>query len=548
MVERLKVADFFCGAGGFSEGFRQAGFDIVFAVDKWNPAVTTYKANLAHTNVKELDVAEISRLDDEKFEELIPDTEVIIGSPPCVAFSNSNKSGNADKELGIELFTSFLRIIARKWNKKNSILKYWILENVPNIETYIEEKYTAKDLELKGIPEETVVLEPKKSLSCGVYNVKYYGAPTNRNRYICGEFPIPEKTTELPETFITLGKVLETLKKPSDIESQITDCNYPDLSLQYSEVTDHDYTYFVEKFEWESAKRLKKDRGYMGKMSFPERLDRPSRTVMATMSASSRESMVLKIDDSEEYRLPTVREAASMMSFPIDYRFYGRTRGTKYTLVGNAVPPKFSNALAKAIASEESMEIPSKYIPIEYDPEIEFVNLNGKPIERKKERKKRNVTKFKYHIPYLIISSYRVELTNRNSDMKRQNFKWDAEIHYSQGRENAKCHKPCVLTNMNDTLKKKIYSFLDSLKDRVTTFNDFQGIFCMTEEERGKRMGPYELLSAIRKFIDDNVIDPSETITLGGLEKPIPRAIAVGYTVLVIALDLMKAKGIPRAT
>ena len=28
----MRVADFFCGGGGFSEGFRQAGFDIVFAV------------------------------------------------------------------------------------------------------------------------------------------------------------------------------------------------------------------------------------------------------------------------------------------------------------------------------------------------------------------------------------------------------------------------------------------------------------------------------------------------------------------------------------
>ena len=38
-VYEMRVADFFCGGGGFSEGFRQAGFEIVFAVDKWGPAV-----------------------------------------------------------------------------------------------------------------------------------------------------------------------------------------------------------------------------------------------------------------------------------------------------------------------------------------------------------------------------------------------------------------------------------------------------------------------------------------------------------------------------
>ena len=43
--EIMKVADFFCGGGGFSEGFRQAGFEIVFAVDSWAPAVKTYKGN-----------------------------------------------------------------------------------------------------------------------------------------------------------------------------------------------------------------------------------------------------------------------------------------------------------------------------------------------------------------------------------------------------------------------------------------------------------------------------------------------------------------------
>ena len=92
----MKVADFFCG-GGFSEGFRQAGFDIVFAVDKWLPAVKTYKANKPKTNVLHDDIIRISNLPDLEFNALVPDTEVIIGSPPCQSFSHSNKSGNADK-------------------------------------------------------------------------------------------------------------------------------------------------------------------------------------------------------------------------------------------------------------------------------------------------------------------------------------------------------------------------------------------------------------------------------------------------------------------
>ena len=66
------------------------------------------------------------------------------------------------------------------------------------------------------------------------------------------------------------------------------------------------------------------------------------------MTASSREAMILGYKRGK-YRLPTVREAATMMSFPIDYWFYGKTKSIKHTLVGNAVPPKMSYAIAKAI-------------------------------------------------------------------------------------------------------------------------------------------------------------------------------------------------------
>ena len=129
----MRVADFFCGGGGFSEGFRQAGFQIVFAVDKWKPAVTTYKGNKPGVNVLLDDVIRISNLEDEEFERIVPDSEVIIGSPPCQAFSQSNKSGNADKTLGIQLIEAYLRIVARKKFKHNSILKILELLQTGNV-------------------------------------------------------------------------------------------------------------------------------------------------------------------------------------------------------------------------------------------------------------------------------------------------------------------------------------------------------------------------------------------------------------------------------
>lgn len=528
----MKVADFFCGGGGFSEGFRQAGFEIVFAVDKWGPAIMTYKGNKPGVNVIQDDVIRISNLPDDEFEALVPDSEVIIGSPPCQSFSHSNKSGNADKSIGIQLIEAFLKIIARKKYKQDSILRYWVLENVPAVKDYIKDEYTAADFGLEG----DFVLRPHDGAS-GKYNAKYFGAPTNRVRYLCGEFPKPVETRDNNDV-TTLRQVIESLGDPLRKDNgKINDINYPDLVMGADQVTDQHYIYELAEFEYKTAKRLKQDKGYMGKMAFPENLEKPARTVMATMTASAREAMILGYGDSR-YRLPTVREAACMMSFPIDFWFYGESKGIKHTLIGNAVPPKLSYAVAIAIAQQENETVPEKYIPINHDNSISFVNLNGVQFEKKLERPRRAVAKFKYHIPYLIIDAFRVELTNYHSDFDNQLFKWDAEIHYSQGKGKAKVFTPSITMRAIPTpFKESIRDYIkDTIKLVPRNMNDFQSIFCMTTENRSKQKyyGPYELLESIKAFIEETLSSEDQQKYVQFNDEPImvPLAIATGYLIL----------------
>lgn len=527
----MRVADFFCGGGGFSEGFRQAGFDIVFAVDKWEPAVKTYRGNKPGVNVIQDDVIRISKLPNEEFEALVPDSEVIIGSPPCQAFSHSNKSGNADKSMGIQLIEAYLRIIARKKFKPESILRYWVLENVPSVKDYIKKEYTAADLGLEG----DFILRPHDGFS-GKYNAKYFGAPTNRKRYLCGEFPEPIKVKD-DNNVITLKMVLDSLGDPLRKDSNfIKDINYPSLSIRCQQVTDQHYIYELAEFECKTAKRLKQDKGYMGKMAFPENMSKPARTVMATMSASSREAMILGYRDGR-YRLPTVREAACMMSFPIDYWFYGDSKATKHTLVGNAVPPKMSYAIAKAIAMAEKLPLPKKYPRIKHDSNIDFYNLNGVTFEIKKEMPRRAVAKFKYHIPYLIFDAYRVELTNYHSDFENRKFIWTAEIHYSQGKDKAKVYIPTLdIQDLPNLYHSKIIRFLTSVSKKIPEMNAFQQVYCMAPEQRENTswIGPYELLDLIKKFIDDSITIDEQKKSIPIREKPdnLPLASAVGYYIL----------------
>ncbi len=46
-----RAVDFFCGGGGFSEGFRQAGIDVIAAFDLWKIAVDTHNGNHPDCNV-----------------------------------------------------------------------------------------------------------------------------------------------------------------------------------------------------------------------------------------------------------------------------------------------------------------------------------------------------------------------------------------------------------------------------------------------------------------------------------------------------------------
>ncbi|MGH1875065.1 DNA cytosine methyltransferase [Enterococcus casseliflavus] len=529
------VVDFFCGAGGFSEGFHQAGFEIIKAFDIWSPAILTHNRN--HPSSKPIaeygNVEEIAYMPDLKFEETVPDSDVIIGSPPCVAFSNSNKSGKADKTQGIKLLKSYLRIIARKQFKKNSILKYWVLENVTNIQKYIKPSYTMSDLGLPG----DEVLEVKYQGS-GVYEMKFFGVPSNRKRYICGNFPSPQKICN-DTNFITLERVLLSLGFPKEkINRKVQDINF-NFSILGKNLTDHHYIKEIAPFEWKKAKRQKQDKGYMGRMSFPEDRNKPARTIMATMSGSSRESFILSLGE-ERYRYPTIREVATIMSFPIDYRFYGDSDAVKYKLVGNAVPPKFSYAIAKAIIEDSSEEERmTKARRKRFKVDDGFVNLNYMKFPLNTEKKKKKYAGYKYHVPYLKINTYRAELQNYFIDGK---VKWKTEIHKSQGEAMK------VFKNLNDCLDFLNYESQMIIENFVTKYimliktqDNLQETYRLTTEQRSKEnlVGPDELLNEIRGLVDKyfNNVEGDRSVHLDGIEYKIPYKIIICYVVLARIIE-----------
>jgi DNA (cytosine-5)-methyltransferase 1 len=134
--------------------------------------------------------------------------------------------------------------------------------------------------------------------------------------------------------------------------TSVTDPNYPDIKISIEDLHDYNYDTGLYEIEWKKAQNAKQNHPYMGRMSFPENIDNPSRTIMATLSRSTREAIIFKSETNRkgngEYRTPTIREAAVIMGFPITYQFCGN-ESTKWRQIGNAVCVQLSYALANKI-------------------------------------------------------------------------------------------------------------------------------------------------------------------------------------------------------
>lgn len=511
-MNELSVIDFFCGAGGFSEGFKQMGFEIKHGYDHWKPAIDTFNHNFnLQCQVKNI-------LDfKQSIEEIenLPDTDVIIGSPPCVSFSSSNKSGNADKSLGVELTETFLRIVAVKKHQPNSILKAWFMENVVNSKRYLQTQYTFKDLGLTEWANKHRISPLKIAIdlfeNTSVINSADYGSVQSRKRVISGEIIkkkkliIPQPTHQQKESQLNLPlyNSISLIKRnfPSPFEKKnkvlIKDIQYI-IELEQHKITDHFYDTGVYEAEWRFSKHWKTNHPFMGKMSFPENVNNPSRTITATKIANSRESIIYKSEINRtgdgEYRLPTVREAAIIMGFPITYQFVG-SENAKWRLVGNAVCASVSRAFASTVLSALGIKQELKLIT-NGTPNLKSVlNLNNysrkafdnPPIKNKNARcrwqpvKEGNLT--------VTLSNYDIEKNNKADG------KWRTSIQYGTG-------KGFPIQHIEDEYFKKLESIILKFKGGSKFLGIINNGFSEKIGSANKLQEMFELQKSIGDFLE----------------------------------------------
>lgn len=223
--------DLFCGAGGFSEGILQAGFDILFSSDRSPMVQETYVNRHQQLGLEEgvdthFELADIKELTSERIFEVINnlrygnifkpgDIDVIFGGPPCQGFSRLGKRDASDPRN--MLFHEYLRII------RDVRPRYVVMENVTGILDMLmldfpsvvrDESYLGQNL-VKEILEKELQELGYTLLDVKVLNAANFGVPQQRNRVVFLayrndvnplEYPEPE---ELPE--VTVREALSGL-------------------------------------------------------------------------------------------------------------------------------------------------------------------------------------------------------------------------------------------------------------------------------------------------------------------------------------------------
>ena len=294
-TNKIRTIDLFCGCGGMSLGFQNAGFNIVAAFDHWKPAVNVYRSNFNH-HVSECD------LYDSKMGKTIRDLKpnLIIGGPPCQDFSSAGPNRHTSHRAG--LIERFVDIV------EEAKPYYFVMENVPRVRLRPVFKKAVERLQSLGYGQNMRVLDASL---CGV--------PQQRKRlFLVGAIGAKD------------GFLNSYLEKGLSIKPMtLRDCFGKSLGTDYYFRVPTNYTRRgVFSIDAPSVTIRGVDRpippGYPGHPEDP-------------------------VPIGPKVRALTVLERSYIQTFPKTFKFSGG-KSDLNMMIGNAVPVKFSEYVANALA------------------------------------------------------------------------------------------------------------------------------------------------------------------------------------------------------
>jgi DNA (cytosine-5)-methyltransferase 1 len=328
MTPRLNTISLFTGGGGMDLGFAAAGYSICLATDIDSYSCKTLELNFGKKryyrkhavvvgDINEITTSRIIKLAGKRANEI----DLIMGGPPCQAFSVFGKRAGVDDPRG-QLVWQYLRLV------KEIAPKAFVFENVAGLKS-IHDGQLYQNL-LKALS-----LDGQYVVSAHNYNVAELGIPQFRNRILFIGYKKGKRIPQMNPThgdgllakypYVTVGKVLKNMPEPTDDISN-------HKGREHSQVIIDRYTK-LKYGERDSKTRINK--------LHP---DRPSFTIVVGSDAGGGKGHVHPFTPREV----TPRESARLQTFPDWWRFYGTGRHV-IRQVGNAVPPLFAALLADHI-------------------------------------------------------------------------------------------------------------------------------------------------------------------------------------------------------
>lgn len=351
------VVDLFSGCGGLSYGLEKAGFKIILGIDSWKDALSTFEWNHKDSKILQANISEITGKDIKRYTKN-KKVNLIVGGPPCQGFSLSGPRNFYDKRN--RLYLDFIRLVSELEPDG------FLIENVPGLASLFKGQVKDK------IIEEFTKLGYK--VSSKILNASDYGVPQNRRRiFFVGlksgqEFAFPEPTHfEFKNTqylFPVGEKKVTVWEAISDLPTeQINSKNYNTYSHEPSnyyqkkmredssnKIINHEFTKHSEQTKM-IVSNVPEGSNYK---SLPESL-KSARNFHVAWTRLHRQKPSPTIDTGHrhhfhpvENRVPTVREAARIQSFPDNFIFLSN-KTSQYKQVGNAVPPLLAEVLGKEL-------------------------------------------------------------------------------------------------------------------------------------------------------------------------------------------------------
>ena len=355
--DKLTMLDLFCGAGGFAVGCSWAGFQSVFGVDHFEPAMETWSANHPHAigclgDIKKVDPAHIHQLLKERGVEKI---DLITGGVPCQGFSISNRKHNDNDERNF-LFREYMRFV------KEFMPDYIVLENVSGMRSTAGGQFEQNIKEyMWDLGYETTV---------DFLNAVDFGVPQYRQRLLfVGVRKDSNKTR--PFNFPVGTFTPETYRTVHDAFSDLPQLGVSEIKDEYACSPQNDYQKLLRgESELNCIPKAEKllnhaapnhpqstvdliaatPQGKPMYEKFKQRIRLRENTPSPTQLAGGiRPSF--QFGHPTEARGLSTRERARIQSFPDTYVFKGGIVQERVQ-TGNAVPPLLIYNVAKLIAAD----------------------------------------------------------------------------------------------------------------------------------------------------------------------------------------------------